>query len=136
MLFLLISCFREKTLEMTTFAFPPSAFIPIVVGLFGLDTGILTFLRGSRRAARALVGAAPTEHGMTFWRFVFGSGLVLPWLLQTLSLIRRSRQRRAGGGLLISLLVLVGGYFLRRTMIEAGHTSSADARTTLWNAKK
>ena len=38
--------------------------------------------------------------------------------------------------LLISLLVLVGGYFLRRTMIEAGHTSSADAHTTLWNAKR
>ena len=99
-------------------------------------TGILAFLHGSGRAARALVGAAPTEHGMTFWRFVFGSGLVLPWLLQTLSLIRRSPQRRAGGGLLISFFVLAGGYFLRRTMIEAGHTSSADTRTTLWNAKR
>jgi len=41
-----------------------------------------------------------------------------------------------GRGLLISVLVLVGGYFLRRTMIEAGHTSSKDARTTLWNAKR
>lgn len=99
-------------------------------------TGILAFLRGSGRAARALVGAAPTEHGMTFWRFVFGGGLVLPWLLQTRSLIRRSPQRRAGGDLLISLLVLIGGYFLRRTMIEADHTSSAGAGTTLWNAKK
>lgn len=99
-------------------------------------TGILAFLRGTGRAARALVGSAPAEHGMTFWRFVCGSGLALPWLLQTLSLIRRSPQRRASGGLLISLLVLVGGYFLRRTMIEAGHTSSADARTTLWNAKR
>ena len=38
--------------------------------------------------------------------------------------------------MVISILVLVGGYFLRRTMIEAGHTSSADARTTLWNAKR
>ncbi len=73
---------------------------------------------------------------MTFWRFVCGSGLALPWLLQTLSLIRGSRQKRAPGGLLISLLVLAGGYFLRRTMIEAGHVSSADARTTLWNAKR
>lgn len=99
-------------------------------------TGIFAFLRGTGRAARVLVGSAPTEHGMTFWRFVCGSGLVLPWLLQTLSLIRRSPQRRASGGLLISLLVLVGGYFLRRTMIEAGHMSSADARTTLWNAKR
>ncbi len=98
--------------------------------------GILAFLRGSGRATRALVGAAPTEHGMTFWRFVFGSGLVLPWLLQTRSLSRRRPQGRAGGGLLISLLVLIGGYFLRRTLIEAGHTSSADARTTLWNAKR
>jgi len=29
----------------------------------------------------------------------------------------------------------VGGYFLRRTLIEAGHTSSKDARTTLWHAR-
>ena len=99
-------------------------------------TGILAFLRGSGRTARPLVGTGPGEHGMTFWRFVFGTGLVVPWLLQTLSLVRRSSQRRAGAGLLISLLVLVGGYLLRRTFIEAGRTSSSDARTTLWNAKK
>ncbi len=98
--------------------------------------GILAFLRGSGRTARPLVGTGPGEHGMTFWRFVFGTGLVLPWLLQTLSLVRRSPQSRAGGGLLISLLVLLGGYLLRRTFIEAGRTSSSDARTTLWNAKK
>src|SRR5438477_5165120 len=47
--------------------------------------GILAFLRGSGRTARALVGTAPAEQGMTFWRFFFGAGLVLPWLLQTLS---------------------------------------------------
>ncbi len=99
-------------------------------------TGILAFLRGSGRAARPLVGTASTEHGMTFWRFVFGTGLVLPWLLQTLSLLGGQRSRRTGGGLLISVLVLVGGYFLRRTLIEAGHRSSSDARTTLWNAKR
>ncbi len=99
-------------------------------------TGILAFLRGSGRAARPLVGTASTEHGMTFWRFVFGTGLLLPWLLQTLSLLGGQRSRRTGGGLLISVLVLVGGYFLRRTLIEAGHTSSSDARTTLWNAKR
>jgi len=106
------------------------------VALLTEMVGMLTFLRGTGRAARPLVGTAPTEHGMTFWRFVFGTGLVLPWLLQTLSLIRRSQQRRTGGGLLISVLVLVGGYFLRRTLIEAGRTSSRDARTTLWNAKR
>jgi len=99
-------------------------------------TGILAFLRGSGRAARPLVGTASTEHGMTFWRFVFGTGLLLPWLLQTLSLLGGQRSRRTGGGLLISVLVLVGGYFLRRTLIEAGHTSSSDARTKLWNAKR
>jgi len=100
-------------------------------------TGILTFLRGSGRAARPLVGTASTDHGMTFWRFFFGAGLVLPWLLQTLSLVgNRAGKRIGAGGLLISVLVLVGGYFLRRTMIEAGHTSSKDARTTLWNAKR
>jgi formate-dependent nitrite reductase membrane component NrfD len=98
--------------------------------------GILAFLRGSSRAARALVGTGPGEQGMTFWRFFFGAGLVLPWLLQTLSLVRHNPRRRTGGGLVISLLVLLGGYFLRRTMIEAGHTSSKDARTTLWNAKR
>src|SRR6266481_5196986 len=98
---------------------------------------LVTFLRGSGRAARPLVGTGPTEHGRTFWRFVFGGGLALPWLLQTLSLLgRRSEKRRSGRGIVISLLVLMGGYFLRRTMIEAGHTSSTDARTTLWNAKR
>ncbi len=100
-------------------------------------TGLFVFLRGSGRAARPLVGTAPTEHGRTFWSFVFGSGLSLPWLLQTLSLLgRRSGKRNSGRGVVISLLVLMGGYFLRRTMIEAGHTSSQDARTTLWNAQK
>lgn len=98
--------------------------------------GLLAFLRGSGRAARPLVGTAPGEHGMTFWRFMFGGGLALPWLLQTLSLFRRGEEQRNRGGLFVSLLVLVGGYFLRRTMIEAGHTSSRDARTTLWNARR
>jgi formate-dependent nitrite reductase membrane component NrfD len=98
---------------------------------------LVTFLRGSGRAARPLVGTAPTEHGRTFWRFVFGGGLALPWLLQTLSLFgERSGKRRNGRGIIISLLVLMGGYFLRRTMIEAGRSSSTDARTTLWNAKR
>ncbi len=98
---------------------------------------LVTFLRGSGRAARPLVGTAPTEHGRTFWRFVFGGGLALPWLLQTLSLVGgRSGKRRNGRGIVISLLVLMGGYFLRRTMIEAGRSSSTDARTTLWNAKR
>lgn len=107
--------------------------------LFVEMSGLLAFLRGSGRAARPLVGSGPDEHGPTFWRFVFGSGLALPWLLQTLSLLgQRSHpgKRNTGRGLFIGLLVLVGGYFLRRTMVEAGHTSSRDARTTLWNAKR
>jgi formate-dependent nitrite reductase membrane component NrfD len=98
--------------------------------------GLFAFLRGTGRAARPLVGTGPSEHGRTFWSFVAGTGLVLPWLLQTISLLtRRSAKSGRSRGTLISLLVLVGGYFLRRTMIEAGHTSSKDARTTLWNAK-
>ena len=100
-------------------------------------TSLVTFLRGAGRAARPLVGTAPREHGRTFWSFVFGGGLALPWLLQTRSLLgRRSGKHTSGRGLVISLLVLVGGYFLRRTMIKAGHMSSRDARTTLWNAQK
>ncbi|MGZ3643171.1 MAG: NrfD/PsrC family molybdoenzyme membrane anchor subunit, partial [Ktedonobacteraceae bacterium] len=99
--------------------------------------GLFTFLRGAGRAARPLVGTGPSEHGRTFWSFVAGTGLLLPWILQTLSLLTgRSSKHRSLRGMVISLLVLVGGYFLRRTMIEAGHTSSADARTTLWNAKR
>jgi formate-dependent nitrite reductase membrane component NrfD len=99
--------------------------------------GLFAFLRGTGRAARPLVGTGPTEHGRTFWSFVAGTGLILPWILQTLSLLAsRSNKRRSRRGMVISLLVLVGGYFLRRTMIEAGHASSADARTTLWNAKR
>ena len=99
--------------------------------------GLFAFLRGSGRAARPLVGTGPTEHGRTFWSFVAGTGLILPSILQTLSLLAgRSSKRRSRRGMATSILVLVGGYFLRRTMIEAGHTSSADARTTLWNAKR
>ena len=49
--------------------------------------GLFAFLRATGRAARPLVGTRPTEHGRTFWSFVAGSGLVLPWLLQTLSLL-------------------------------------------------
>jgi formate-dependent nitrite reductase membrane component NrfD len=107
------------------------------VALFVEMLGIFALLRGTGRAARPLVGTAPTEHGRTFWSFVVGTGLVLPWLLQTPSLLAgRSGKRRSGRGIVVSLLVLIGGYFLRRTMIEAGHASSADARTTLWNAKR
>jgi formate-dependent nitrite reductase membrane component NrfD len=100
-------------------------------------TGLFAFLRGSGRAARPLVGTNPGEKGRTFWSAVFAGGLALPWLLQTSNLLggEKARKRRTGRGLLISLLVLVGGYFLRKTMIEAGHTSSKDARTMLWNAK-
>jgi formate-dependent nitrite reductase membrane component NrfD len=104
--------------------------------------GLLAFLRSSGRAARPLVGTAPTEQGMTFWRFMFGSGLVAPWLAQTILLLGHrsrktaSRQKQKGGmGLIVAVLVLLGGYFLRRTMINAGHVSSRDARTTLWNAR-
>jgi formate-dependent nitrite reductase membrane component NrfD len=100
-------------------------------------TGLLVFLRGSGRVARPLVGDGPAEHGSTFWRVVFGGGLALPWILQTFSLLGgRSGRRKSGIGIVISLLVLIGGYFLRRTMIEAGRTSSLDARTTLWNSKR
>src|SRR5947209_12062989 len=48
---------------------------------------LLAFLRGAGRAAWPLVGTAPKEHGRTVWSFVFGGGLVLPWLLQTGSLL-------------------------------------------------
>ena len=100
-------------------------------------SGLLLFLRGSGRAARPLVGNGPDEHGPTFWRMVFGNGLLLPWLLQSRALVgRRSRRSSGRRGIFISILVLTGGYFLRRTMIEAGHTSSKDARTKLWNAKR
>ena len=102
-------------------------------------TNILLFLRGSGRAGRALVGAKPTEQGPVFWRFMFGGGLVLPWLLQTLLLLGRGRlgqtkhktRSRGGAGLIVSLLVLVGGYLLRRTIVDAGRVSSRDARTML-----
>lgn len=105
-------------------------------------TEMLAFLRGSGRAARPLVGTRAGEHGRTFWSFMFGGGLVLPWLLQSLMLLLRrpqAKQRkihRGGFGLVISIVTLIGGYFLRRTLIDAGHASSRDARTTLWNARR
>jgi hypothetical protein len=46
------------------------------------------------------------------------------------------KRERSGIGLLISLLVLVGGYFLRRTIVDAGHVSSSDGHTTLWNTRR
>lgn len=98
--------------------------------------GLSAFLRSSGRAARPLVGSSANEHGPTFWRFMFGGGLVLPWLLQSLSLLGSNQKRHNGRGIVVSLLVLMGGYFLRRTLIEAGRTSSGDAKTTLWNAKR
>jgi formate-dependent nitrite reductase membrane component NrfD len=98
-------------------------------------TGLLTFLRNSGRAARPLVGMAPKEQGTAFWGFVFGCGLLLPWLMKTRSLFSRKSHGMVLG-LLPSLLVVVGGYFLRRTIVEAGHLSSQDARTTLWNARR
>jgi formate-dependent nitrite reductase membrane component NrfD len=98
-------------------------------------TGLLAFLRNSGRAARPLVGSAPKEQGTMFWGMVFGGGLLLPWLMKTRSLFSRKSHGMAAG-LLPSLLVLVGGYFLRRTIIEAGHLSSQDARTTLWHARR
>lgn len=101
-------------------------------------TGLLTFLRQSGRAARPLVGSAPGEHGRTFWSMVFGGGLFFPWMIQSFSLLsgRRKNKRNMVRGVALSLLALMGGYFLRRTMVEAGHTSSRDARGTLWNAKR
>jgi formate-dependent nitrite reductase membrane component NrfD len=105
-------------------------------------TGLLAFLRSSGRTARPLVGTAPMEQGMTFWRFMLGGGLVAPWFIQTILLLRHrsrktaSRQKQKGGmGLIVSVLVLLGGYILRRTIINAGHVSSQDARTTLQNAR-
>jgi formate-dependent nitrite reductase membrane component NrfD len=100
-------------------------------------TGMFAFLHQSGRAARPLVGDGPGEHGAIFWRYVFGTGLALPWLLKTSSLLSRpNKKSRRVSGILVSLMVLAGGYLLRRTMIEAGHISSRDAKTTLWNAKK
>jgi formate-dependent nitrite reductase membrane component NrfD len=100
-------------------------------------SGLIGFLRQAGRAARPLVGDNPGEHGQIFWPFVFGSGITLPWLLQSLTLLAgRSEKRFRGRGLFVSLLVLIGGYLLRRTMIEAGRIASRDARTTLWNAKR
>jgi formate-dependent nitrite reductase membrane component NrfD len=98
-------------------------------------TGLLAFLRNSGRVARPLVGTGPQEHGTEFWSFVFGTGLALPWLMKTFSLFGR-KSHSSLIGILPSLLVLLGGFFLRRTMVMAGHTSSKDARTTLWNAKR
>ena len=101
--------------------------------------GLLAFLRGSGRAARPLVGKGPHEQGSAFWGLVFGSGLLLPWLLKTFTVFGQPAKKNLSSsmvGVFSSLLVLVGGYFLRRTVVQAGHTSSKDARTTLWNAKR
>ncbi|BCL80217.1 polysulfide reductase NrfD [Ktedonobacteria bacterium brp13] len=106
-----------------------------MLGLFG-------YLRASGRAAKALVGTEQGEQGRAFWSFI-GGGLLLPWLLQGLLLMvgrqkphGQQRHKRGGLGLLISALVLIGGYFLRKTIVDAGHASRNDARTTLWNARR
>jgi hypothetical protein len=33
-------------------------------------------------------------------------------------------------------MALIGGYFLRRTIVEAGHSESEDAHISLWNAHR
>ncbi len=108
--------------------------------LFIETVALLTFLRGSGRAARPLVGTNPQELGLIFWRYMAGTGLLFPWLLQTIVLLTKkpthNSKQKGGIGLFISVLVLIGGYFLRYTMIYAGHVSSKDARTTLWNARR
>jgi formate-dependent nitrite reductase membrane component NrfD len=101
---------------------------------------LFVYLRGSNRAAKALVGTEPHEQGRTFWSFVAG-GLLLPWLLQGFLLLfgskgERKQRTRGGLGMIVSLLILVGGYFLRRSVVKAGHASARDARTTLWNARR
>jgi formate-dependent nitrite reductase membrane component NrfD len=101
---------------------------------------LFAYLRRSGRAAKALVGTEPHEQGRTFWSFVAG-GLLLPWLLQGLLLLfgskgEQKRLTRGGLGMVVSLLILVGGYFLRRSVVKAGHASARDARTTLWNARR
>jgi len=75
-----------------------------------------------------------TWRTLALWSVVAGSGLLLPWLLQSVNLTYKGEKKHTSG-LLISLLVLIGDYFLRKTIVEAGHTSSKDARTTLWHAK-
>ncbi|BCL80730.1 polysulfide reductase [Ktedonobacteria bacterium brp13] len=104
--------------------------------------GLLAFLRHANRTARPLVGTGPNEHGHTFWRFMFGGGLLLPWLLQTLSLLGgkgkhagHANKKASKVGILIPLMALIGGYFLRRTIVEAGRSSSEDAHISLWNAR-
>ena len=107
-------------------------------------TCLLAYLRTSGRAAKALVGTEPQEKGPTFWSLMFGGGLVLPWLLTSLSLLAGGRNKKrqdhkkehGAVGIIISLLILIGGYFLRKTIVEAGPVSADDARTTLWNARR
>jgi hypothetical protein len=57
-------------------------------------------------------------------------------LLRRPQIGQHGKIRRGGFGLIISIVVLIGGYFLRRTLIDAGHASSRDARTTSWNARR
>src|SRR5260370_2812007 len=85
-------------------------------------TGLFTFLRGTGRAARPLVGTAPAEHGRTFWSLVLGGVLIVHLLLQTFSVFAgRSGKRKNGRGIMISLLVLMGGYLLRWTIVASRH---------------
>jgi formate-dependent nitrite reductase membrane component NrfD len=105
--------------------------------------GLLAFLRGSGRASKALVGIGPREKGRTFWTYMFGGGLVLPWILTSLTLLTSNKKHhksnkkvRGGFGLIIALIAIIGGYFLRKTVVEAGPVSGDDARTSLWNARR
>jgi formate-dependent nitrite reductase membrane component NrfD len=105
--------------------------------------GLLGFLHQTGRASKALVGIGPEEKGRTFWPFMFGGGLVLPWLLTSIALWTGKKKhhksngtRRGGFGMLVALIALIGGYFLRKTVVEAGPVSGDDARTSLWNARR
>src|SRR6266536_3084683 len=59
--------FQRGGSEMTIFAFPPSAFIPVVVGLFGLGTGY--FIWGGQALFGYPKPTPEVEKTMGMWGF-------------------------------------------------------------------
>jgi len=88
-------------------------------------------------ASRAHLGelAAPITTGRTGALLTYGTGvagLVAPLAIQTINRRRRSRALSVIG----SLLVLLGGFLLRYTMVTGGHESANDPRSTFTYTRK
>lgn len=82
----------------------------------------LSLVYGSLQDQQALASAREA-HGATFWLMGIGVGLVLPLMVGAFTVLRRNQDDRRLQILAISLtsiMILVGGFFFRLTLVLGG----------------